>query len=191
MPTVWMDLSGAVPCAGHDVETGPCIGGGGGQLPPLGPTKPKPGPPGTVPYAPRIPRPEDGGGTGPGALPSPPPPDGSSLGPLVVGGIVVIIAGAICLWEQLHADPAPQPQHPTPQQPSPTPTNTYIYRAGPDKPKTLSLHRPQDWKTGLSFFETPPAGAFIKITVADLIAAGYVVRPDGGLPVYELWVVLP
>jgi hypothetical protein len=92
---------------------------------------------------------------------------------------------------QSATQPTAQPQsQPTPaptSMPSPTPEPDYIYRAGPDKPKTLSLHRPQDWATGLSFFNNPPVGPYIKFKAADLVAAGYIVRPDGNTPVYELW----
>ena len=62
-----------------------------------------------------------------------------------------------------------------------------IYRAGPSKPKTVSLHRPQDWETGLSFTDHPPLGASIRFRSRVLQAAGFVVRPDGGQLVYKIW----
>ena len=125
-PTVWIDPGGDTPCAPNPgIPVGNCGGGGGARGPgePMGPTTPKPYPPGTAPYAPRIPRPEDGGGTGPGSLPPRNQPDvgGAGKGVSIGGVVMLLVGGAICLWEQLHADPAPQPQHPTPPQPSPTP----------------------------------------------------------------------
>ena len=63
----------------------------------------------------------------------------------------------------------------------------FIYRAGPDKAKTVSLHRPQDWETGLSFTDYPLPGYSIRYRGSVLRAAGFMVRPDGGQPVYKLW----
>jgi hypothetical protein len=63
----------------------------------------------------------------------------------------------------------------------------FIYRQGKDRAKSLSLHRTQDWETGLSFTESPPIGEYITFRPSILRAAGYVVRPDRGEPVYKLW----
>ena len=62
----------------------------------------------------------------------------------------------------------------------------YIYRGGRNRAKSLSLHRPQDWETGLSFFDTPPPGDFIKFRREVLEAAGFIVRPDALDVIYKL-----
>ncbi len=67
------------------------------------------------------------------------------------------------------------------------PVPEFIYRQGPDRAKSLSLHRQQDWATGLSFTDSPPPGGSIRFRSSTLRAAGYVVRPDQGQPVYTLW----
>lgn len=64
---------------------------------------------------------------------------------------------------------------------------TFIYRQGPDRAKSLSLHRAQDWAAGLSFTVAPLVGAFVTFSASVLSAAGYIVRPDGGELVRTLW----
>lgn len=71
--------------------------------------------------------------------------------------------------------------------PPPEPAPEVIYRQGPARAKSLSLHRARDWATGLSFTAAPPSGDYIVFRSSTLRAAGFVVRPDGGNPVYELW----
>jgi hypothetical protein len=62
-----------------------------------------------------------------------------------------------------------------------------IYRQGPQRPKSLSLHRPQDWRTGLSFTDAAPVGTALMFRTSRLTTAGFVVRPDGGELVSTLW----
>ena len=66
-------------------------------------------------------------------------------------------------------------------------TPGYIYRQGPDRAKSRSLHRVQDWLTGLSFTDAPVAGPSITFALVALRDAGYAVRTDGGEPVRPLW----
>ena len=67
------------------------------------------------------------------------------------------------------------------------PIREFIYRQGPDRAKSLSLHRPQDWATGLSFTDAPPPGGSMRFRASALRSAGYVVRPDQGQLVATLW----
>ncbi|MCI0528683.1 MAG: RHS repeat-associated core domain-containing protein, partial [Nitrospira sp.] len=69
---------------------------------------------------------------------------------------------------------------------TPDPKPEYIYRDGPDIPKRVRLYREGDYKTGLSFWDRPPLGTYIKFRVSTLEANGYVVIPDGRDPVVEL-----
>lgn len=57
-------------------------------------------------------------------------------------------------------------------------SDDFIYRAPSRGAKSLSLHREQDWLTGLSFLDYPYGITVIKFSVAKLREAGYAVIND-------------
>jgi hypothetical protein len=64
----------------------------------------------------------------------------------------------------------------------------FIYRAvRTSTAKSVSLHKTQDYITGLSFTDYPPIGAYIRFTSAKLIENNYVVRPDGDQLIVNIW----
>ena len=64
---------------------------------------------------------------------------------------------------------------------TPTPTYQYIYRLDPCKTaKCVSLHKIDDYETGLSFTEHRTSPTDTEFRVDKLEAAGFVVRYDGG-----------
>jgi hypothetical protein len=62
----------------------------------------------------------------------------------------------------------------------------FIYRLG-TRVKDLSLHRYGDYLTGLSFRDEPFGKQYLTLSVKTLLANGFVVRRDGGLPMTVIW----
>jgi RHS repeat-associated protein len=79
-------------------------------------------------------------------------------------------------WSEPEPQPSTEPRRPPTPQPTPTQEPNYVYRVGPDRPKTVRLYRKVDWMTGLSFLDSPPSGPSLKFRVKTLEANGYVVR---------------
>ena len=117
------------------------------------------------------------------------------VGPVVIVGLCII---ALVEWQQwgdeqarsMRPLPGPQPfPNPGPL-PNPTPPPSkgeYIYRKGRrNNVKSVAITREQDWVTGLSFGYEKPREEHVKFSVAKLLSAGYVVRPDGGTPVLDV-----
>jgi len=59
----------------------------------------------------------------------------------------------------------------------------YIYRLGAYRRQTVALRREIDWQTGLSFNFAQPTSPHVKIRVVNLLAIGFIVKPDGGTEV--------
>ena len=56
-----------------------------------------------------------------------------------------------------------------------------------NNPKAEALSRAIDWMTGLSFnANIPTARPFVRYKPTTLLAAGYVVRPDAGMPITDV-----
>lgn len=103
--------------------------------------------------------------------------------------------------------PTPEPennpeQKPGPQrQPNPLPDlektrdpgKNYIYRKAdrPNNPKSVAIKRPIDWQSGLSFSSRDPLVPSVKYFVPTLIAAGFIVRYDEGMPILGLFDNMP
>lgn len=62
----------------------------------------------------------------------------------------------------------------------------FIYRLG-SRVKDLALTRRSDWLTGLSFRDQPFGKTYLKLSVALLTENGFVVKPDGGQPMWKIW----
>jgi hypothetical protein len=76
-----------------------------------------------------------------------PEPGGGS--PWWIKGVAAVVMAAVLANAATGGSPQTVGQpHPVPT-PQPTSQPELIYPRGKDKPKTLSLHRPQDWETGL------------------------------------------
>jgi hypothetical protein len=137
---------------------------------------------------------------------------GTSIGPgagvaaFIIGGFIcatavydVLTEGKVTTWEQLLALPVSQPEPkprgtvvpfpPLPPLPQPevtaTPEPQYIYRFG-SGPKAVQLHKDSDWMTGLSFLDYN-VGTNLKFSVPNLRGHGYIVRPDAGMLITNLW----
>ena len=62
----------------------------------------------------------------------------------------------------------------------------YIYRLG-NRAKDLALTREADYLTGLSFQDEPVGRHFLTLSVENLEKNGFIVRPDAGERINNIW----
>ncbi|HLO15314.1 MAG TPA: RHS repeat-associated core domain-containing protein [Anaerolineales bacterium] len=95
------------------------------------------------------------------------------------GRVVTTAVTILTLLSMLASPNAVQNMAETSQETREEPKPEYIYRDGPDTPKRLRLYRPEDYRTGLSFWDHPVLVPYVKFRVSILEANGYVVIRDG------------